>query len=292
MNANFDTIEPYARRGIGLILAAGGAFTLSDAWRTIQPNDLAAKLAMLTSILQCLGGLWLLREPTDRTLPWLIALFLGLWGAGLAQIALGRCSSGRFGSVAVSPWFTLIFDVAALIVLLKGGMSADDDASAMSPRRLAGPAALAILIAVAGVLPVPPVVIHGRATFKGEPFEDGELIFQGNFISVIAETDQAGAFRLPPIRPGAYRVMLGDRPFLPPSTPDPAQSKSADGTPAKRARMVSITRRPPRNAKQGEVEPVRPRGDSGILSWEAPPCCGEAIPFPFVAGDSRRAIGW
>jgi hypothetical protein len=291
---NIRALGDLAKKGIGLALLSAGAFTIHDSWQAIQPVDLSASLAVLVAVVECLVGVALLvRSGSERTWLCALALVAGLWASSIVQIALGRCSSGRFGSMAVNPWGALVFDVVALFVLLRGNSSELWMARvAESPRRLLFAGFVALFVAASGISSRPPVSVTGLATFNGEPLEEGNLIFSGDSIGLVVMTDRDGTFRLPPIRPGLYRVTIGGKAALPNPMPDPARSRTKDGTTARSTPRLSLKQRVSRFAKQGTVEPIRPRGDAGILTWDAPPCCGEPIPFHFVPGDTRRAIGW
>jgi hypothetical protein len=294
-------IYDLARRAVGLTLAAGGAWTLSDASRAVQPKDAAAALTGVVAAVECVAGLWLaVRNPSERARSWAVAVFLGLWAASLAQAGLGRCSCGRFGSLAINPWYAVAFDLLAVVVLLRGDSPA---AWSVSPLGLAARVLAAVLVAVSGAWAQPPVVVTGRAMLQGRPLANERLILSNELflrvndrVEVNVTTDEAGLFRLPPLRPGPYRVRLAGRPALPKYTPELAdlreRAKVDPNAKKELASRVDARPRPRRLVRQGEVEPIRPRGDSGVLSWDAPPCCGEVVPFQFSAADARRAQGW
>ena len=292
MNGKSDLLFGFALRGIGLVLAVGGTMTLYDTWRSAQPADFAKLVVGLASIFETLGGLvLLLGKPSERAWSWSVSIVAGLWAASIVQICLGRCTSGRFGSMNFNPWIALMFDLLAMLILFRGGQAVGQPSEFSASRlRLGGQVATAILIAFSGIWYLPPIAVSGVATFKGQPLEVGHLIFNSDSSSLVIETDHDGRFRLPPIRPGTYRVMIGGRPALPTPTPDPGDPASwKDSSSVKRQ---AIRTKVSRNSIQRPVEPVRPRGDAGILTWHAPPCCDSSISFHFVAGDVRRANGW
>jgi hypothetical protein len=300
MNVNPDRLYDLARKGLGLVLVAGGASTLRDSARAVQPTDLAALLAGAVAVVECLGGLWLVfRNPSERTRSWAVPAFTGLWAASLAQLALGRCSCGRFGGTPVSPWYAVVFDLFAVVVLLKERTAeVRPDARPVSPSLLgvAGRVLVAAVFAIAGVWSQPPVVVAGVATFRGRPLGQERLIFRGESVGLEVSTDRDGRFLLPPVRPGPYRVMIAGKPTLPRPTPETSELLARAKTdPEARRELASrgpLRPKARRSARQAPVEPVRPRGDSAILSWDAPPCCGESIPFHFGPADGRRAQGW
>jgi hypothetical protein len=301
MNINKDQLYDLAGRFVGLTLAAGGAWTLYDASRAVQPRDAATVLTVVAAAGECVAGLWLaVWNPSERVRSWGVAVFLGLWASSLAQAGLGRCSCGRFGSLAINPWYAVVFDLLAVVVLLRGESPAG---WSVSPLGLAGRVLAAVLVAVAGVWTQPTVAVTGRAMLQGSPLANEQLILVNELfvrvndrVQVVVTTDETGLFRLPPLRPGPYRVRLAGRPFLPKYTPELAdlRERAKVDPEAKKelAKRVDARARPRRLVRQGEVEPVRPRGDSGILSWDAPACCGDVIPFHFSAADARRAQGW
>ena len=98
------------------------------------------------------GGGWLVwGAHPEQARPWVVAVFAGLWLSALIQVLAGRCSCGCFGSVAISPWFVLIFDTIVLAVLLKWGATESRTETSFTPPSVVGLTLAALCVGAAGI---------------------------------------------------------------------------------------------------------------------------------------------
>jgi len=201
---------------LGLLLIAAGALKLYAFAVADQEDDLAALFLAALYELEVFAGLWLLSGThPEQARPWAIAIFTAFWAASLYEVVTGKCSCGCFGSLAVNPWFVLVFDTIAVAVLLKWHPPAGQARFFSSPPSMAGMAFTALLIGVAAVRQEALVSIAGTAQWRGQPLVDTALVVRGNCQEMQAQTDHDGAFRLPPVRPGLYTVSMTRSAALP-----------------------------------------------------------------------------
>jgi hypothetical protein len=198
---------------LGVFLIAGGVLKIAAAGIGAPGAGMGAFLSVLFSIAEILGGLWMVGgyDP-ERTRPWVIAAFVGLWAASAFQAVTGKCSCGCFGNLPVNPWLVALFDLAAVAVLLKWDSAGKGNADLLeSPRRSLDLAAVACAMIVMASLTQPPLSAAGTATLAGRPLKNVELeVRSETFLSTI-ETDEEGNFSMPPMRPGMYAVTLFGR---------------------------------------------------------------------------------
>jgi hypothetical protein len=209
---------------LGLILVAAGTLRLYDFGFGTQEDDLSALLFGVLSEAELFAGIWLLwGGRPEQTRPWVIAVFAGFWVASAFHVLTGRCSCGCFGSTAVNPWFALVFNLAAIAILLKWQPSKSGDGT-MTASGAIGYALIALLVGIAGIGGQSLVAAAGTATRNGHPLEDSRLIFAGNGGNLEVTTDHVGVFHLPPARPGRYTVTAPVTESLSDSKPDSPKS--------------------------------------------------------------------
>lgn len=208
-----DAVARYTTAALGLVLMAGGALTLYDSFATDPAENWGSLGLMLLAEAEVFAGLWLAVERgSERARPWAVAVLLGLWAASLYQVLTGRCSCGRFGGLAVSPWITLLFDTAALAILLRWyRIEGQDDAMPSGAPQLTGLALAAVLAGFTGLGQPDRISASGTASQGRRPLDDATLNFIGPSAKFRVQTDHAGRFRLPPIQPGRYTVVLVKR---------------------------------------------------------------------------------
>ena len=127
--------------------------------------------------------------------------------AGLAQALAGRCSCGCFGSLSISPWFVLVFDLLAVAALL--GSHSPRGSEAIPPTSsmpLLGQGMITLVVGIGGWGQADLVTVAGRATADGHPLQEITLTFTGNSGKILVCTDPEGRFRLSFVRPGQYSV--------------------------------------------------------------------------------------
>jgi hypothetical protein len=150
-------------------------------------------------------------EP-GQTRKWGVAAFVGLAFASLFQALAGKCTCGCFGSLPISPWFALCFDVLAVAALLVSGpLAGSESASFPPPMPLAGMAILALVVGIGGWGQADLVSVAGTATADGQPLEEDALTFIGESGRIDLRMDHDGRFRLPFVRPGPYAVSAPGR---------------------------------------------------------------------------------
>jgi hypothetical protein len=195
---------------IGVILALGGALKLYDSATAFQADDGATFLMLVFGEVELLGGLWLLSGwYTEQTRPWVAAAFAGLAAASVYQIVIGEGSCGYWGSLAVSPWIALVFDLVVIAGLLVVPPPVDWNVRlSENPVRNLGLALTALAIGNLAVDQRSLVRITGMATLNGRPLEGATLRFSGNSGTVELRTGRGGYFRATPARLGRYSVTL------------------------------------------------------------------------------------
>jgi hypothetical protein len=198
---------------LGSILATAGAMKLYEPGFEAQDESAPALLLMAFAEFEVLGGLWMVigLDP-ERTRRWSAAAFAGLALASLSQALAGKCSCGCFGSLAISPWFALVFDLIAVAALLGSRPPADPEMAPLaSPRNLLGSGMLALAVGIGGWRQADLVTVAGTATVDGQPLGEATLTFTGESGQLVLRTDHEGRFRLPLVRPGQYAVSAPGR---------------------------------------------------------------------------------
>jgi hypothetical protein len=263
---------------LGLILIAAGAIKLYELTCEAQDESTPTLLLMIFAEAELLGGIWMvLALRPERTRWWTAAAFAGLAASSLFQGLAGKCSCGCFGSLSVSPWFTLAFDLAAIAALF--GSRSPGEAQAKipyHPMHWLGMATIALLIGVAGWRQADLVDLVGTVTEDGRPLEEAALLFTGESGKIVLRTDHSGNFRLALVRPGLYSVSVPRRAGAPQrnlhslSAPGrvgaPLQKPERAGrTPAKKTAQ-RLRQHPARQVFAGPTEP---------LIWVEIPKCSE-----------------
>jgi hypothetical protein len=199
---------------LGFVLATAGVLKISASALSTGLTDEPALFLAVVSTLEIGFGLWLIGgfEP-DRTRPWAVAVFVGLWAASAWQALSGRCTCGCFGDVQVSPWLVLLFDLAAVTLLLRlepSGKDAPLFFQSSPPLALALATVTLLAFGVGGWRP-PKLNLAGTATLGGRALGDAELELLGDSFAARVRTDDQGAYRVPAVPPGVYSVTLFDR---------------------------------------------------------------------------------
>jgi hypothetical protein len=198
---------------LGLFLIAGGILKIAAAGIGTPGVGISAFMSVVFSIAEVLGGLWMVGgyDP-ERTRPWVVAAFVGLWATSAFQAVTGKCSCGCFGNLPVNPWLVTLFDLAAVVVLLKWDSAGKGNTDLLgSPRRILDLSAVACAMIVVGSLTQPPLSLAGAATLGGRPLKNVDLeVRSETFLSTI-QTDEDGFFVMPRVRPGIYAITLFGR---------------------------------------------------------------------------------
>jgi hypothetical protein len=244
---------------LGLVLVAAGALKLYDLAFEARDESTPTLLLVLAEA-ELLGGLWMAGwfDP-HRTRWWGAAAFAGLALASLSQGLAGKCSCGCFGSLSISPWITLVFDLAAVAALLGSRPAgASEETFLIAPAHWIGLGAIALLIAIAGWRQADLVNVAGRVMADGRPLEESPLTFTGESGRIELRTDRDGHFRLRLVRPGPYAISTPGRIIAPEPSPE--------------RRSSGVARRP---AGRSRKEPARPRpATSGPdFHWIEIPTC-------------------
>ena len=198
---------------LGLFLIAGGILKLAATVAGSSQLGLLAILAVLFSVAEILGGLWMVAgyDP-EQTRPWVIAAFVGLWATSAYQAITGKCSCGCFGNLSINPWFVMLFDLAAVVVLLKWDVEGSGYGDLLnSPKRVIDLSAVAVAMVLLGTLTQAPLAVAGAATLAGRPLRNVDLELRSETFQETFQTDGDGNFALPPLRPGMYAVTLFGR---------------------------------------------------------------------------------
>jgi hypothetical protein len=196
---------------LGVFLIAAGSLKFGAA--ATGGGGFLKALSMVFSLSEILGGLWLIAgyDPV-RTRPWVVAVFVGLWATSAYQAMSGKCSCGCFGNLTVNPWLVTLFDLAAIVVLLKWDSDGSANADLLSStRRMLDLGALAVAMILLGELTQPPLAVAGNASIGGRPLKNVSLEIRREKFLTTVQTDEDGRFRMPPVRPGMYAVTLFDR---------------------------------------------------------------------------------
>src|SRR5262249_4672640 len=135
---------------LGIVLIISGVFKLYDSAIALQGHDVATFLMFALGAAELLAGLWLLMGLyAEQTRPWLVATFAGFSAASFYQAVTGQCSCGCFGSLVVSPWHVLVFDLAVVAVLVRWQPSLDWNGQfSDNPVRSLGLALTALVIGI------------------------------------------------------------------------------------------------------------------------------------------------
>jgi hypothetical protein len=248
---------------LGSVLVAAGAIKLYELGFEAQDQSTQTLLLMVFAEFEFLSGLWLLLGlKPEQTRRWTAAAFAGLALASLFQGLAGKCTCGCFGSLPISPWIALFFDLLAVAALLGSRPPAgSDSASFASPMPLVGMAILALVVGIGGWGQADLVSVAGSATADCHPLEEATLTFTGESGRIDLRTDQDGRFRLPFVRPGQYAVSAPGRVVTRPvAQPQPA----AKGRGKKKDTRQSERRGPAPNLT-GVADP-------GLLWIEIPKC--------------------
>lgn len=245
---------------LGLVLVAAGALKLYELAFEARDESTPTLLLLVLAEAELLGGLWMAAwfDP-HRTRWWGAAAFAGLALASLSQGLIGKCSCGCFGSLAISPWFTLVFDLAAVAALLGSRPAGASEATyPIAPAHWIGLGAIALLIAIAGWRQADLVNVAGRVMADGRPLEESPLTFTRVSGRIELRTDRDGRFRLRLVRPGPYAISAPGRVASPVPNPEP--------------RGHGVAKRP---AGTSRKEPARPRPATGSpdLHWFEIPTC-------------------
>jgi hypothetical protein len=204
---------------LGMVLITAGALKLYELAFESQDDSTPRLLLMVFAEIELLGGIWMAGwfDP-GQTLWWASAGFLGLACSSFLEATAGKCSCGCFGSLSVNPWLVLVFDLAAVAVLLGSRPRHDPDAGFPShPVHWLALGAIALTVAVSGWRQADPVTLAGKATADGHPLEEASLTFPGESGKITVRTDHNGGFRLPLVRPGLYAVSAPGRVTLVPT---------------------------------------------------------------------------
>ncbi len=275
----------YLQAFLGLVLIVAGILKFSDFATADQDEDSAALLFMLLAEVELLGGLWLVwGANVEQARPWAIAIFAGLWAASLYQILDGRCSCGCFGSLVVNPWFTLIFDLAAVILLLKWRPESDEAVIPFGSYEVLGLPLLALLFAIGGIWYQALVVVKGTANLHGSPLVETPLVFTGDSVKVQVNTNHEGYFQSVPLRPGRYAVSLPKGVSSSNPSPKPSnrnlESKSALGRSQQKASLVPA-RKKARRSHEGPGEPTSGAAESEVVLLEVDGCSANDLVIEF-----------
>ena len=105
---------------LGSVLAVAGTIKLYELAFESRGQGPTSWLLMVYSEAE------FLRRPLDgrrvaplRSHPWAVAAFAGFAASSSVQALAGKCSCGCLGSLSVSPWSVLIFDLAAVALLMR-----------------------------------------------------------------------------------------------------------------------------------------------------------------------------
>ncbi len=215
---------------LGVFLILGGILKLAASGVGMPQADFTTFLSILLAIAEILGGLWMVAgyDPV-RTRPWVVAAFVGLWATSAFQAITGKCSCGCFGNFSVNPWFVMLFDLAAVAILLKWDANVKGNQDFLdTPGRAVKLAVVALVMILLGHLTQSPLSVAGTATLAGRPLKNVDLELRNdNFVTTI-QTDEEGLFELPPVRPGTYAVTLfGRGTLLSPDGKPPAPARPA-----------------------------------------------------------------
>ena len=278
---------------LGLVLVVAGVLKLGASGLGSGQADVLTWLTVAFSTVEVLGGLWLLSGlELEATRPWAVAAFVGFWAVSAFQAVTGKCSCGCLGSLTVSPWLALLFDLAAVVALLRCDPAAEPSGVLSgSPSRVIALASLALFTMGVGGCQQSAVVPEGVATLSGRPLQDAELIVADEPVrstepstdpgkaavpvvpipsfKATVRTDSEGHFRLPTILPGLYSVTLlrrSTRMPLPPMAPGrrPLRKMPSNLT-ARQKRLLAESRH--------VVRGVGPEGD-GVTVWLDVSECG------------------
>ncbi len=195
---------------LGAVLIAAGTIKLYEFAFVSQDEGATTLLLAAFAEAELLGGIWLVAGfDAARTHWWALAAFSGLATAGLFQALAGKCSCGCFGSLTISPWLALVFDLAAVAALLAWRPPVDPkERSSVHSLHVIGMVFVAALIGVVGRRQADLVTVAGTATAGGRPLGEATLTLTGPSGRKVARTSQDGAFHLPFVRPGRYAVSL------------------------------------------------------------------------------------
>jgi hypothetical protein len=228
-------------RGVlGLVLLAAGTLKLYEVAFEAHDDSTSPLSLMVFSEAELLGGIWMVGgfDP-ERIRRWAVAAFIGLALSSLFQALAGKCSCGCFGSLSVNPWFTLVFDLAAVAALLGSRPPGEPQALFPDyPLHGFGLAAIALLIGVAGWRQADLVTVAGTVmTADGRPLEEATLTFTGASGNIVLRTDYHGNFHMPLVRPGVYAVAAPGRIIA----PIPTFKEAAGRVPGKKTAQRFLT---------------------------------------------------
>jgi hypothetical protein len=247
---------------LGLVLIVAGALKLYELAYESSDESTPALFLIFLAEFELLGGIWMAAwiDP-ERTRWWAAAVFLGLACSSLFEALAGKCSCGCFGSLSVSPWFILVFDLAAVAALLGSRPSASSQISPFDqPWRFLGLGILALIIGIAGWMQADLVTVAGTVTADGRPLKKVMLTFTGESGKIVLRTDHDGHFRLPPLRPGLYAVSApGRAPINKPKTEPPVRKP---------------VRKDARRSKEDTPQFFQPDGGAAVL-WVEVAACSE-----------------
>ncbi len=248
---------------LGSVLVAAGAIKLYELGFEAQDQSTPTLLLMVFAEFEFLGGLWLLLGlKPEQTRRWTTAAFAGLALASLFQALAGKCTCGCFGSLSISPWLALLFDLLAVAALMGSRPPAgSESASFASPMPLAGMAILALVVGIGGWGQADLVSVAGMATADGKPLEESTLTFIGESGRIDLRTDHGGRFRLPFVRPGQYAVSAPSRVVTRPV---------AQAQPAAKGRGKKKDMR--QSGQRGQTPNLTGGADPALLWIEIPKC--------------------
>jgi hypothetical protein len=250
------------RSFLGLVLIAAGSLKLYEIAFDAQDESTSTLLLMVFSEAELLGGIWMVGGfNPERTRWWATAVFTGLAASSLFLALASRCSCGCFGSLTVNPWFTLVFDLAAVAALLGSRPPRDPQPIfPTDPLHWLGLVAIALLIGFAGWRQADLVTVAGTVTLGGRASEEATLTFTGDSGKIDVRTDHDGNFRLPLVRPGLYAVTAPGKV----SAPIPSLQKG------ERSLLKGTTQR-----SQQRPVPLRQTSGGDVPRWIEIPKCSE-----------------
>jgi hypothetical protein len=229
---------------LGSILTVAGAIKLYELCFEGPDEGPTSWLLMVFAEAEFFGGLWMVGgiDPL-RSHPWAVVAFAGFAASSFLQAFAGSCSCGCLGSLSVSPWYALVFDLAAVAVLLRCHPFVDPEAmSSEYPLRLIGLGLIPLIIVAGGWRQSGLVTVAGTAMVGDHPLEDATITFSGVSGGIILHTTKDGNFHLPCVRPGRYTVSRQGRSQVPePERADRGVTKK----PARRSRRQPTHSIPP-----------------------------------------------
>jgi len=106
---------------LGVILLAAAALKAQQlaTGLTVESKYLTSRWILLSLIeLELALGLWLVLGLYPRQTRWLaLTSFATFSAASLQQALVGKASCSCFGAITLRPWYTLLFDVVAVVML-------------------------------------------------------------------------------------------------------------------------------------------------------------------------------